>query len=490
MSHDITMTVAQVIDLSSPAVPGEPAGVPGYEILDEVGRGGMGVVYRARQKSLNRVVAVKMLLGGRGSEADLERFRAEAEAVGRLQHVNIVQVYEVGEINGRPYYSLEFCPNGNLAKKLDGKPLPGRDAAELVAHLARAMTAVHAAGIVHRDLKPQNVLMAADGTPKVTDFGIAKTGTDSQTQTGAILGTPGYMAPEQASGDTKHVAPTADVWALGAILYECLTGRPPFLAPTPVETMQQVLEQDPPPPRMLNRQIDPDLEKIVLKCLEKNPALRYPCAADLAADLRRFLDGEPIVARSVNLFERLGRELHRSQHDAKLRPWGTGLMLLGLLIGAIHSATSVLLTAGVEQWTAFWVPRGLFFVLFGLWLWRFGFGGGGFFPTNPVERLLWAVWLGYLLAFVSVFWVMRAKGDSHLEMYGAAMALSGLAWFAMGGSIWGGCYVIGLSFMIAAPLLTVTLDKSPWAPAAFGVSWAVTLLVVGGRYRRLGRANS
>jgi serine/threonine-protein kinase len=297
------------------------------------------------------------------------------------------------------------------------------------------------------------------------------------------------MAPEQAAGEAKHVGPEADVWALGAILYECLTGRPPFLAPTPVETMRQVLDQDPPPPRVLNRQIDPDLEKIVLKCLEKDPELRYPCAADLAADLRRYTDGEPIVARSVNLLERLGRELHRSQYDAKLRPWGTGLMLLGLLIAAIHSATSVLLVNGVEEWTAFWVPRGVFFALFAVWLWRYGFGTG-FFPTNPVERLLWAVWLGYLLAFASIFWVMRAKGDGHLEMYGAGMALSGLAWFAMGGSIWGGCYVIGLLYMIAAPVMTALLDKSPWAPAAFGVSWAVTLLVVGGRYRRLGRANS
>jgi multisubunit Na+/H+ antiporter MnhG subunit len=351
------------------------------------------------------------------------------------------------------------------------------------------MTAVHGAGIVHRDLKPHNVLIAVDGTPKVTDFGVAKTGTDSHTQTGAILGTPSYMAPEQAIGDSRRVGPAADVWALGAILYECLTGRPPFLAPTPVETMRQVLDQDPPPPRVLNRQIDPDLEKIVLKCLEKDPAQRYPTAADLAADLRRYREGEPIVARSVNLLERLQRELSRSQHDAKVRPWGTGLMVLGALIFVVHTATSFLLVGGVNEWAAFWVPRGGFFVLFGVWLWKYSFGNG-FFPTNAVERQLWAVWLGYILAFASVFWVMRAKGDGHLEMYGAGMALSGLAWFAMGGSIWGGCYLIGLLYMLTAPLMAVWLDRSPWAPAAFGLSWAVTLLVVGGRYRRLGRANS
>jgi eukaryotic-like serine/threonine-protein kinase len=488
MSNDITVAVASVADGPATSRSDGSAGPPGYEILEEVGRGGMGIVYKARQLSLNRIVALKMVIGGRDGAAALERFRAEAEAVGRLQHANIVQVYEIEEHDGRPFYTLEFCPNGNLSKKLDGKPVPAAEAAELVEDLARAMTAVHRAGIVHRDLKPQNVLMSADWTPKVTDFGVAKTSTgpSSHTQTGAILGTPSYMAPEQAEGRTKETGPATDVWALGAILYECLTGRPPFLAATPVETMRQVLDQDPIPPRMLNRFIDPDLEKIVLKCLEKDPELRYQSAAELGEDLRRHRDGEPIHARSINLLERLHRELHRSQHDARLRPWGTGLMLLGVLIWAVHTATSVLLANGVPEWTAFWFPRGMFFALFGLWLWKYGFGSG-LLPSNAVERLLWAVWLGYLLAFASIFWVARAQGDGHLEMYGAGMALSGLAWFAMGGSFWGGCYVIGLLFMVAAPLMAYRLDSSPWAPAAFGAAWGVTLLVVGGRYRWLGR---
>jgi Protein kinase domain len=488
MSHDLTVPLLTVLDIAS-SPPATDTDVPGYEIIAEVGRGGMGVVYKAVQKSLNRVVALKMVLGSRGSATELERFRAEAEAVGRLQHNNIVQVFEIGEIEGRPFYTLEFCPNGNLSRRLDGKPLPGRDAAELVSHLARAMTAVHGAGIVHRDLKPQNVLMAADGTPKVTDFGIAKTSHESHTQTGAILGTPSYMAPEQASGDAKNVGPAADVWALGAILYECLTGRPPFLAPTPVETMRQVLDQEPTPPRMLNRQIEPDLERIVLKCLEKDPSVRYARAADLAEDLRRYIDGEPILARSVNLIERLNRELHRSQHDAKLRPWGLGLIILGVLIFAMHTATSLLLIGNVAEWEAFWLPRIVFLALFAMWLWKFRFGTG-FFPTNAVERQLWAVWLGYLLAFASAFWVMHAKGTGHLEMYGVGMALSGLAWFAMGGSIWGGAYVIGLLFLCAAPLMAKYVDGSPWAPAVFGAAWAITLAVVGLRYRRLGRSNS
>jgi hypothetical protein len=484
MSNDVTVSAPTVADFS-PRPAAEPTGLPGYEILEEVGRGGMGVVFKARQLSLNRIVALKMVLGGRGGESGLDRFRAEAEAVGRLQHANIVQVYEIGEHDGCPFYTLEFCPNGNLSKKLDGKPLPAGEAAELVEDLARAMTAVHQSGIVHRDLKPQNVLISADWTPKVTDFGCAKTEHGSHTQTGAVFGTPGYMAPEQAEGRNKEVGPAADVWALGAILYECLTGRPPFLAANPVETLRQVVEQDPPPPRLLNRFIDPDLEKIVLKCLEKDAAMRYRSAAELAEDLRRHREGEPIHARGINLLERLHRELHRSQYDAKLRPWGTGLMLLGLLIWVEHTVTSVLLTAGVAEWPAFWFPRGAFFGLFAVWLWKYGFGGG-FLPTNAIERLLWAVWLGYLLAFASIFWVARAHGYGHLEIYGAGMALSGLAWFAMGGSVWGGCYLIGLLYLLAAPAVAYYLDGSPWAPAVFGASWGATLLTVGGRYRWLG----
>jgi len=488
MPNDETVSVNTVTDLYSPAGLAAGSGeVPGYELLEELGRGGMGVVFKARQKSLNRIVALKMVLTGRGGPTVMQRFRAEAEAVGQLQHVNIVQVYEIDEHDGQPFYTLEYCPSGNLSKKLDGKPLPAHEAAALVQNLTRAMTAVHQAGIVHRDLKPQNVLMTADGTPKVTDFGIAKTssGEGSHTQTGAIMGTPSYMAPEQADGRTKEVGPAADVWALGAILYECLTGRPPFLAATPVETMRQVLEQEPLPPRILNRSIDADLEKIVLKCLEKESTLRYQSAADLGEDLRRYRDGEPIIARSVNILERLQREIGRSQHDAKLGRWGNGLMLLGLLIFLVHTTTSVLLAIDVPEKVAFWIPRCSFFVLFGVWLWKFRFGTS-FFPTNPLQRLLFAIWLGYLIAFSSIYWVTSSQGQGHLQMYGAGMALSGLAWFAMGGSIWGGCYVIGLLYCIAAPFMT-HLDGSPWAPAVFGVSWGLTLLVVGGRYRRMGK---
>jgi len=286
--------------------------VPGYEILKELGRGGMGVVYKARQTALKRTVALKMVLSGvhAGSD-DLKRFRAEAEAAARMQHPNIVQIYEIGEWDGRPYFSLEYVKGGSLAAQLDGEPWDNREAAALVEILAETMDYAHERGIVHRDLKPANILLvpsegrrSSPGTPiagrsfepKIADFGLAKRleGGKTLTQTGAILGTPGYMAPEQASGKSRGISPAADVYALGAILYELLTGRPPFQAATQLDTVLQLLSEDPVSPRERNRAVDLDLDTICLKCLARDPRDRYASAALLAEDLRRFLDGKPL----------------------------------------------------------------------------------------------------------------------------------------------------------------------------------------------------
>jgi serine/threonine-protein kinase len=287
--------------------------VPGYEILGELGRGAMGVVYQARQTKLNRLVALKMVLaGGHASEGDLTRFATEAEAIARLQHPNIVQVYEVGAHEGRPYFSLEFCAGGSLDRKLGGTPLPPLEAARLVETLARAMHAAHRAHVIHRDLKPANVLLLADGTPKITDFGLAKKLDEvGQTQSGAVMGTPSYMAPEQAGGK-KEIGPAADVYALGAILYECLTGRPPFKAATPLDTILQVLSDEPVPPSQLQSKTPRDLETICLKCLHKEAGKRYATAEALADDLGRFQRGEPIAARPVGWLERGWRWCRRN----------------------------------------------------------------------------------------------------------------------------------------------------------------------------------
>ena len=288
--------------------PAQPsaAGVPGYEILGVLGQGGMGVVYRARQIRLNRLVALKMIRGGRAGDVQLERFRIETEAVAHLRHPNVVQIYDVGEAGGLPFCALELLEGGTLAQRLAGTPRPAREAAELAAALARAVHAAHQAGIVHRDLKPSNVLFDRDGTPKVTDFGLAKRIEDDSghTATGQVLGTPSYMAPEQARGQNAAVGPPADVYALGAVLYEMLTGRPPHRGTTPMETVLMVIDREPVPPSRLQVRVPRDLETICLTSLRKEPARRYASAEALAEDLGRFLAGEPIRARPTPAWER------------------------------------------------------------------------------------------------------------------------------------------------------------------------------------------
>ncbi|MFO0967667.1 MAG: protein kinase [Gemmataceae bacterium] len=288
--------------------------LPGYELEAEVGRGGMGVVYRARQLGLQRVVAIKMLLhAGQASPEALARFRVEAEAVARLEHAAIVQIHEIGEQDGRPFLALEFVGGGNLAQRLQGVPQRGADAAEMVETLARAIDRVHAGGIVHRDLKPANILLTVDGRPKVSDFGLAKltTGGSDQTRSGAILGSPSYMAPEQASGKSGDAGPAVDIYALGAILYEMLTGRPPFRGETVTETLRQITTQEPVAPRRLQPSVARDLDTICLKCLEKDPRRRYPTALALAEDLRRFRANEPIVARPAGVPRRVWKWARR-----------------------------------------------------------------------------------------------------------------------------------------------------------------------------------
>ncbi|HZT81702.1 MAG TPA: serine/threonine-protein kinase, partial [Gemmataceae bacterium] len=312
-----------------PAEP--PPTVAGYELLSVLGRGAMGVVYKARQRGLNRLVALKMILSGEHAGAhELARFQAEAEAVAHLRHPNIVQIYEVGEEQGRPFFSLEFVEGSSLDRKVGGTPMPPLEAARMVLKLARAMDYAHKNNIIHRDLKPANVLLTPDGEPKIGDFGLAKRIDEDagQTRTGTVLGTPSYMAPEQAEGRLKEVGPLSDEYSLGAILYELLTGRPPFKGSTILDTLNQLRTLEPVPPIEFQPGVPRDLETICLKCLQKDPAKRYADCAALAEDLRRFLAGEPIAARPVSRTERLVRWGKRNPRVAALVGAVAALVLL------------------------------------------------------------------------------------------------------------------------------------------------------------------
>jgi serine/threonine protein kinase len=348
----------------APAAAGGLPAIPGYEVLAELGRGGMGIVYKARHRNLGRLVALKMIRAGDGAaREELARLRGEAEAAARLQHPNIVQIYEVGEHAGRPFVALEYVAGGSLAQQLDGTPLPTRQAAALLVPLARAMQHAHERNLVHRDLKPANVLLSKiedrgsrneDREPqspirssildprssilKVTDFGLAKRldADTVQTRSGVILGTPSYMPPEQAEGRGQQIGPAADIYALGAILYELLTGRPPFKGDTVLETIRQVASEEPVPPRRLQTRVPRDLETICLKCLEKEPRRRYGSARELAEELERFLAGEPIHARPAPAWERALK-------------WGRRRPALAALL----LVSGLALVGGVAGWASF-----------------------------------------------------------------------------------------------------------------------------------------
>jgi serine/threonine-protein kinase len=481
-------------ELKSGHPPGWPV-IPGYEISQVLGQGGMGIVYKAQQQVPNRTVALKMLsshaITGTGES---QRFRTEVEATASLQHPNIVRVYEFGEVNCQLFYSMDYVDGPSLESRLADGPLGGKAAAGYLLPIAHAIQHAHEHGILHRDLKPSNILLDSHHRPHVTDFGLAKRlGLDSgPTCTGQILGTPSYMAPEQAAG-SKELTQRTDVYGLGAVLYTMVTGRPPFQAESPLDTIIQVTEREPAPPRLLNPNIDRDLETICLKCLEKSPGDRYANAREVAADLERYLADEPIHARSVNLLDRVTRTLGRSFLDAEYHDWGTLLLYIGATILVCHSAVFVASWWDVPIWYR-WITGAVQFVLIGLLFLRHRLGR--LLPTSASERQLWSIWIGYLVAFATIAVISLQTADrrvferllaglppgSQLSLYPYSSVLAGLAFFVMGSHYWGGCYVIGLAFCVLAVLMPFDLAV---APLEFAVLWSVSLFTIGIRLRRL-----
>ncbi|MBL8821458.1 MAG: protein kinase [Planctomycetia bacterium] len=322
--HATNPTMVKVREIETVPSNGMPD-IPGYEVISELGKGGMGRVYQARHLGLNRMDAIKMVIGN-SNPRTLTRFADEARAIAKLKHANIAQVYDTGEVKGQPYYAMELVEAGTLTQKLDGEPIDAKQAARLVMTLARAVDYFNQQGIIHRDLKPSNILMTKQGEPKIADFGLVKNleGDSQQTQTGDVVGSPSYMSPEQASGMVKSIGPSTDIYSLGAILYQCLTGRPPFQTSDPMQTLMAVISNDPVPVRQLIPGTPRDINTICMKCLEKQPGKRYATAGALAGDLQRFLNGETILARPAGVIEKSWKWCRR-------RPAWATVIALGLL---------------------------------------------------------------------------------------------------------------------------------------------------------------
>jgi serine/threonine-protein kinase len=443
-----------------------------YDLLEEVARGGMGVVYKARQKSLKRVVALKMILSGQfASPSEMERFRLEAELAANLDHPNIVPIYEVGEHDGRHYFSMKMVDGGSLAAetpRLSGNPSAS---ARLLATVARAVHYAHQRGFLHCDLKPANILLDRQGEPYITDFGLAKRlGDSALTASGAVLGTPSYMAPEQASGVRKELTPATDVYGLGAILYELLTGRPPFRAQTVPETVVQVLEREPPPPGQLRPGVPPELGQICLKCLEKSPRERYPSAAALADDLERYLRGEDVAG--TGLRQRLRRWTRR---EPELVSRLGGLALVATLTQLNYHYTSnhkMKVHVMVMSVLGVWALASLFFE----WLLRKR-------RRPDTVRMLWAATDVTLLT--TLLKILSAVESSLLVGYPLLIAASGL-WFRVH-LVWVTTAMAEAAYglLILDKMLSNTEWKSTQYPNIFMAALAVTGFVVARQVKRI-----
>jgi serine/threonine-protein kinase len=460
-----------------------------FELIEEIGRGGMGVVYKAWQKSLHRVVALKMILRGEhATKADLARFQVEAHAAAQLEHPNIVPVYTTGEHDGQSYFCMRYVEGETLGSLLARGPMRPRDAATLLAEIARGVEYAHHHGILHRDLKPSNILIDEKGRALVTDFGLAKrvrtpegTPPVGLTHSGAIVGTPAYMAPEQISGSRGTQSAASDVYSLGVILYEMLTGRPPFQAPTPVDTLLLVLDQDPVRPAMLNPGVDPDLELICLKCIQKEPELRYASAAGLAQDLEAYVAGDQLSVRRTtlgdvgNFFSRLFRETH---HAVVLENWGLLWMAHSLKIFIQCVLTTALAWNYVSNPIVYLALWGGGLMIWGAIFWNLRKRAG---PVLFVERQVAHVWGSAVLATIGVFVLEMLLGMHVLKLAPMLAVIAGMTFVVKAGMLTGAFYVQAAAQFLTALLMTRYPD---YGILLFGIVTAVCFFLPGLKYYR------
>ena len=452
-----------------------------YELLAEIGRGGMGVVYHARQESLGRDVAVKMIIEGKlASVIDQQRFQAEASAAAKIDHPSIVPIYEVGEFDGRSYFSMKYIAGETLQDRIARGPLPPRTAARILADVADAIAFAHTQGVLHRDLKPSNIILDADDRPHVTDFGLAKQIDQAQglTRTGSILGTPAYMPPEQAAGNRGNVGICSDVYSLGAVLYATLTGRPPFKAETHVDTVLQVLEQDPVPPHVVNPRANRDLEMIALKCLQKPTELRYASAAGLASDLRAFLNDESIAARSGHFSEVFARLLRETHHATVLENWGVLWMWHSLVLLLMCSLTNALYLMNIHsRWPYFllWTAVG------GVWAGTFWALRRRMGPVTFVERQVAHVWAASMAGIALMFPLEYLLGEPVLKLSPVVALMSGMVFLVKAGILTGTFYVQAAALFATAFVMALAPEYGHFI---FGAVSAVCFFVPGLKYYR------
>ena len=452
-----------------------------YELIEEIARGGMGVVYRARHLSLDRVVALKMILSGYLADTqEITRFRLEAQAAAALNHPGIVPIYEVGEVDGTHYYSMALIDGRSLSDLLRDGPLTSRVAADYVRAICHAIAFAHTQGIVHRDLKPGNVLIDADNKPHVTDFGLAKNlkSTNELTATGQVIGTPSYMPPEQARGALSEIAPASDIYSIGAILYHLLTGRPPFQAAGTMETLLQVLDHEPIPVRHMNPDVDADLEAVCHKCLSKEIAHRYASATELEQDLDRYLRGEPVLAKAASSIGRAWRMVVReTRHLEVMQAWGQVWWWHGIIVIVWLTVNAALIAAGVTSVVVhvpFWI------VGFGLltsvvWWYRVRKGPS----LSPIEKQVFPIWLMLGLTATITGCINYMLGLEPMHLLPLVALQAGLAFGAMASILGGSFYPLAA----ACAMVSVIMVALPeYGSLIGGLLLGAGLMIPGWKY--------
>lgn len=457
-----------------------------YVLEAEIGRGGMGIVYRATRTSDGEQVAIKMILKGDfASEAEQQRFDAEAQAAAKLSHPNIIPIYEIGEFDGRSFFCMRLIQGQSLAERLVRGPMPTERAASVMHDISSAIEYAHQQGVLHRDLKPSNVMLDDEGAAYIADFGLAKVIDSRQatlTKTGAIMGTPSYMAPEQAAGERGRVSASTDVYALGAILYHILTGRPPFLGSSPIETVMMVLETDPVAPRAINQRADRRLDMICMRCLQKPPDLRYGSAHDLNLDIDAFLGNRPIAARVGRFGQVIGNVFRETHHAVVLENWGVLWMWHSLVLLITCIVTELMFWAGNDSRHQYWL---IWTLGLGAWAIVFWFIRRRMGPVTFVERQIAHVWAAAMCCVAFLFPLELVLDLPILALSPLLGVVAGMVFLAKAGMLSGSFYVHAVvMFLTAVAMLFLKECEINYDILLFGFASAACFFAAGLKYYR------